>query len=59
MPRIVMDAMQGGKELTWQQYASDDVDLQQKQCSWAPTEGKTVLWRQIVEKVEWHSRDVS
>ena len=55
-----MYAMWGGKVPTQQQYASDDVDLlQRKQCLRAPTEGRVVLWRWYVKKVEWHSWDLS
>ena len=60
MPRIVMCAMQGDKVSSRQLYTSDGVDLLcQEQCSWAPTEGRAVLWRWIMEEVEWHSWDVS
>ena len=55
-----MCAMWGDKVLSWQLYASDGVDLLcQEQCSQAPTKSRAVLWRQIVEEVEWHSRDIS
>ena len=55
-----MYAMQGDKVPNQQQYASDDVDLlQQRQCTWASTKGRVVLWRQYMKKVEWHSQVVS
>ena len=56
----VMCAMPGNKVSSWQLYASDGVDLLcQEQCSWVPTKSRAVLWRQIVEEMERHSRDVS
>ena len=55
-----MDTTQGDMVSTWQQYASNDVDLLQKrQCTQAPTEGRVVLWRQYTKKVEQCSQDVS
>ena len=55
-----MGAMLGDKVSCWQLDASDGVDLlHQEQCSRAPTKGRVVLWRRIMEEVEWCSQDVS
>ena len=55
-----MCATWGNKVSSWQLYASSGVDLLcQEQCSWAPTKGVAVLWRQITEEIEQCSRDVS
>ena len=54
-----MCATQGDRVSSWQLYASDGVDLlHQEQCSWAPTEGRAVLWRWITEEIEC-SQDLS
>ena len=46
----VMCAMREDDVSPWWQYASEDVDLiQMEQCSQAPTERRTVLWRRRVE----------
>ena len=56
----VMCATWGDKVSSRQLYASDGIDLlHQEQCSQAPTEGRAVLWRWIMEEIEWWSWDVS
>ena len=57
----VMCATHGWTRLpSWQLYASNGVDLLfQEQCSWAPTEGWTVLLRWHMETIEWCLWDVS
>ena len=55
-----MCAMWGDKVSSQQLYTSDGVDLLcQEQCSQAPTEGRVVLWRWIMEEIEQCLRDVS